>query len=58
MLRASEQEEHFVPLDWEEIDCPEAWGENGETITFVWFENDGPTMDASVVFYYGNVVVP
>ena len=58
MLRASEQEEHFVPLDWEEIDCPEVWGENGETITYDWFDNEGPTMDAAVEYYNAKVVVP
>ena len=58
MLRASEQKEHFVPLDWEEIDCPEVWGENGETITYDWFDNEGPTMDAAVEYYNAKVVVP
>ena len=58
MLRASEQKEHFVPLDWEEIDCPEVWGENGETITYDWFDNEGPTMDATVEYYNAKVVVP
>ena len=58
MLRASEQEEHCVPLDWEEIDCPEVWGENGETITYDWFDNEGPTMDATVEYYNAKVVVP
>ena len=58
MLRASEQKEHFVPLDWEEIDCPEVWGENGETITYDWYDNEGPTMDATVEYYNAKVVVP
>ena len=52
------QKEHFVPLDWEEIDCPEVWGENGETITYDWFDNEGPTMDATVEYYNAKVVVP
>ena len=38
--------------------CPEVWGENGETITYDWFDNEGPTMDATVEYYNAKVVVP
>jgi alpha-galactosidase len=58
MLIASEQKEHFVPLDWEETDCPEIWGENGETVTYDWYDDEGPTMDATVEYYNAKVVVP
>ena len=58
MLRASEQKEHFVPLDWEETDCPEIWGENSETVTYDWYDDEGPTMDATVEYYNAKVVVP
>lgn len=58
MLIASEQKEHFVPLDWEETDCPEIWGENSETVTYDWYDDEGPTMDATVEYYNAKVVVP
>ena len=58
MLKASRQDHHKIPLDWEETDCPEVWGENGETITYDWYDNEGPTMDATVEYYNAKVVVP
>lgn len=41
MLIASEQKVHKVPLDWEDTDCPEIWGESDDIITYNWYETTG-----------------
>ena len=44
MLVASEQKRHIIPLDWEDTDCPEIWGEGDEVISYDWYENAGSTI--------------
>lgn len=41
MKLASNQLEHMVPLDWEFINCPDTWGENGKVITYDWYQKEG-----------------
>lgn len=44
MLMASEQKNHKVPLDWDDTDCPEEWGEGDDVITYDWYEETGATL--------------
>lgn len=44
MLVASEQKNHKIPLDWEDTDCPEIWGEGDDVIIYDWYEEGGPTI--------------
>lgn len=41
MILASKQTQHMIPLDWELIDCPDTWGEDSETISYNWYQEDG-----------------
>lgn len=41
MERASKQEQHFIPMDWEQIDCPQIWSDGKRTHKFDWFEQNG-----------------
>lgn len=41
MLIASEQKNHKIPLDWEDTDCPEVWGEGEDVISYQWYEEAG-----------------
>lgn len=38
---AAEQSQHFVPLDWQEIDCPAEWSNGSETRHYHWYEKTG-----------------
>ena len=38
MLKASRQDHHKIPLDWEETDCPEVWGDEGNSQFFGLFQ--------------------
>ena len=44
MLVASEQNNHKIPLDWEDTDCPEVWGEGDDIVTYDWYEEAGSTL--------------
>ncbi len=44
MLMASEQKNHKVPLDWDDTDCPEVWGEGDDVISYDWYEEAGATL--------------
>ncbi|MGN1266318.1 MAG: glycoside hydrolase family 36 protein [Dorea sp.] len=44
MLIASEQKCHKIPLDWEDTDCPEIWGEGDEISTYQWYEETGASL--------------
>ena len=41
MLKASEQNKHKVPVDWQETDCPEIWQEGEEICRYDWYEEAG-----------------
>lgn len=55
---ASKQECHKIPLDWEETDCPEVWGEKDDVVTYDWFEEEGPVLDSKKERFYAEVAVP
>ena len=58
MLVASEQKQHFVPVDWQETDCPQVWAEDGNTVTYDWYEDAGPVLDSKVEQFFAATVVP
>lgn len=41
MLTASGQKRHMIPLNWEDSDCPELWGEGEDTAAYHWYEESG-----------------
>lgn len=41
MLKASTQECHKIPADWEDTDCPEEWTDENSTIIYHWYEKGG-----------------
>lgn len=41
MAKASKQEVHKIPLDWEYTDCPEVWGDEEEEVEYNWYEEAG-----------------
>lgn len=41
MLKASAQNRHKVPMDWQENDCPEIWQDGEETNCYNWYEETG-----------------
>ncbi len=41
MLTASGQKRHMIPLNWEDSDCPELWGEGEDTAACHWYEESG-----------------
>ena len=43
-IRASEQKDKLIPLDWMETTCPETWCVNGEKTGFRWFQETGMPM--------------
>lgn len=51
MLKASGQEHHMVPLDWEDTDCPRIWGEAEETAVYRWYEKSGPMLGSKTEKY-------
>ena len=46
MKIASEQKQHMIPMDWEDIDCPEVWSDGKQTVTYDWYEEAGPVLSA------------
>lgn len=41
MRMASAQKHHAVPVDWMGNDCPEIWGEDGDRVSYDWYESSG-----------------
>ena len=56
MLIAAEQKNHKVPLDWEDTDCPEVWGEGDDVIVYDWYEEAGAVLAGNNLKY--NVYIP
>ena len=52
MLKASLQEEHKIPVDWEYTDCPELWADENEEIEYNWYEEAGPETRGNSCHYY------
>ncbi len=57
MLVASEQKNHKIPLDWEDTDCPEMWGEGDEIYAYHWFEDEGVTLTGTQDKYCVNIPI-
>ncbi len=51
MLEASRQEQHRMPLDWEDTDCPRIWGEGHDVMTYQWYEKSGPKLGSKTEKY-------
>lgn len=52
MLKASRQDHHKIPLDWEETDCPEVWGDEEEEVEYNWYEEAGPVAKGNDQLYH------
>ena len=52
MLKASLQEEHKIPVDWEYTDCPELWADENEEVEYNWYEEAGPETRGNSCHYY------
>lgn len=55
MLEASEQEAHYIPLDWEYTDCPEIWGDGREKIEYNWYEEAGTCAKGNTLKYFAYI---
>lgn len=58
MLVASKQERHKIPVDWQENDCPQVWAEGGDTVTYDWYEDEGPSLDGRTENFFAPVPIP
>lgn len=55
MLKASRQDHHKIPLDWEETDCPEVWGDEEEEVEYNWYEEAGPVAKGNDQLYHAYI---
>lgn len=55
MLKASRQDHHKIPLDWEETDCPEVWGDEEEEVEYNWYEEAGPVAKGNNHLYHAYI---
>ena len=56
MVKASKQENHKVPVDWQENDCPEIWQEGKEVFTYSWYEEEGNIPESNNQLY--TIMIP
>jgi len=56
MLKASEQKNHKVPVDWQENDCPEIWQEGDEICRYSWYEDEGNIPESNDQLY--TIMIP
>lgn len=56
MLKASRQNKHKVPVDWQENDCPEIWKDENETCHYDWYEETGGIPESKQELYHA--VIP
>ena len=52
MIKASRQDHHKVPLDWEYTDCPEVWGDGEEVVEYNWYEEEGTYAKGNDCLYH------
>ena len=58
---AREQGKHLgrpkaeFPLDWEETDCPEVWGDEEEEVEYNWYEEAGPVAKGNDQLYHAYI---
>lgn len=57
---ASEQKQHYIPIDWEYTDCPAIWHEDttDKTIKYNWFEQSGSTLASKQEKYFAYIPIP
>lgn len=51
MIKASNQEHHIIPTDWEDTDCPEVWEEGDRKKEYHWYEKCGLQYKSSPIRY-------
>lgn len=56
MLKASEQNKHKIPADWQETDCPEVWKDDNEVCEYDWYEETGGIAESKQDLYHA--VIP
>ena len=44
-----------IPLDWEETDCPEVWGDEEEEVEYNWYEEAGPVAKGNDQLYHAYI---
>ena len=52
MLKASLQEEHKIPLDWDYTVCPFLLADENVEVEYIWFEEAGPETRGNSCHYY------
>lgn len=52
LCKASAQEKHKIPADWEDTDCPGVWTDGEEEIHYQWYEKEGGTLISKDEKYY------
>lgn len=52
MLKASKQNKHKVPVDWQENDCPEIWKDENEICHYDWYEETGGIPESKQELYH------
>lgn len=55
MVKASRQDCHKVPIDWEDNDCPEIWADDQEQVEYYWFEEGGAALESNQLLYHINI---
>lgn len=55
MYKAAGQQNHKVPVDWQETNCPEIWSDEKETCTYQWYEEEGSVTANKNEKYLGQI---
>lgn len=55
MLKASSQNIHKYPADWDITDCPDTWTDKGETLHYNWYPEEGISLESKQDKYYRNL---
>ena len=53
MLKASLQNCHKVPVDWQYNNCPEIWEDEAGQKQYYWFEKGGACVESNDQLYHG-----
>ncbi|WP_353948990.1 hypothetical protein ABNN70_05385 [Sporolactobacillus sp. Y61] len=51
LVSASKQDHHYVPIDWEETDCPEVWADGEHSVQYHWYEEGGLSFKYDAIRY-------
>lgn len=52
---AARQEEHLVPADWQETDCPEVWTDGTKTRQYNWYDPAGSIPESNTLKYFAMI---